>query len=661
MHEETLTALYESGEKTQQYLAKIEHAIGRVLEALIPQALPLRHPEKKLETSPTKIEPDAERSEDDDPDLQLMKETIQVARSLADTISNRGSVVGRSSSGQVAVYRRVSPEVDHEASDEEFSMPEDSASNEEFPVGFRASLMPMSMTMTSLDELPDAHNERFGAFRHESSHGGQGIGENLPAELMTQLLDNYILAAEADLRARRFPEAQQNLFHATQKGERRESIYSYPFDEKLKIDIIQAAVHTELEEFDVAGPMLDSLVPLTGEDSLKRGELYYLKAKLYRAQYRRTQDAALLEGLEEAAERSYSFALNSDVFPKPYLCQSKDILVEVFEWKGDSVGADSIRDLHPPVSTPVPNHLDDVAADQPAKASARFINGRHYSLGSQAARRVPSLSTVQSAYSRDDRTMSVGSMPTGTAPTSYLRPIASAGLIDRIQDGDLKTVKMLLTIGANIEQVDEVTGLTPLLIAARCQHTEICRVLLTNKADVHAKSRDGRSVLHIALSRRGGEDLIPVLLEHEADPNIADEDGKTPLHYCAKSNKRLAAKHLLDAKAEKEALTKTTKETALQLAIRRNNPALVEILLDAGATIDRSPRSSTSQDIEFIIDRHLGRISDPARGSVVTRQQSTSTVLSNSTTGSGASRRSWLRPHRIFRGGPRSLSLLSQP
>ena len=655
MHEETLTALYESNEKTQQYLARIEHAINRVLEAQSRQAPPVRDPEKRLETSATEIEPDAETSEDDDPGLQLMKESIEVARSLADAISNRGSVVGRSSSGgstKVALHRRVSPGEDHEASDEDFFTPEDSAGNEKSPVQFRAKFAPSNTTITTLEELRDEYNERYETFCHEGSHDGLENGESFPAELMTQMLDNYISAAEKNLSAQRFSEAKQNLVRATQKGKRREAIYNYPFNEKLKIEIIQAAVHVELEEFDVAGPILDSLAPLTREDSLNRGEVYYLKAKLCRAQYCRIQDAALLEPLEQAAERSYSFALNSDIVPKPFLCQSKDILVEVFEWKGDSVGADSIRDRHPSVSTTAPKILDHVAADQPAEALTNFAIGRHNSLESQAVKRVPSLSTVQSDYSREDRTMSVGSMPTSTAPTSSLQPIASAGLINRIQEGDLHTVKMLLAIGAHIEQVDEETGLTPLLIAAKFQHTEICRVLLTNqpvKADVHAKSRDGRSVLHIALSKSGGEDLIPVLLEHKADPNIVDAYGKTPLHYCAESNKRLAAKHLLDAKADKEALS-TTKETALQLAIRRNKPALVEILLEAGATIDRSPPSHVSQDIEFIIDRHLGQFSDPARGPVVTRQKSASTVLSNSTTETGASKRSWRRPRGIFRG-----------
>ena len=657
MHGETLTALYESSEKTQQYLVRIEDATIRVLEAVSQQAPPVRDPEKRLEISATEIEPDAETSEDDDPGLQLMNKSIEVARSLADAISNRGSVVGRSSSGgstKVAVHRRVPPEEDHEASDEDFFTAEDSAGNGESPVRFCAKFAPSDTTITTLEELSDAHNERFRTFRHESSHDGQENGENFPAEMMTQMLDNYVSAAEKDLSAQRFSEAKQNLVRATHQGERRQAIYNYPFNEKLKVEIIQAAVHVELEEFDVAGPMLDSLAPSTKEDSLKRGEVYYLKAKLCRAQYCRTQDAALLERLEQAAERSYSFALNSDVIPKPYICQSKDILVEVFEWKGDSVGADSIRDRHPSVSTTVPKNFGDMAADQPVKALTNFTNERHYSLGSQAVKRVPSLSTVQSDYSREDRTMSVGSMPTSTAPTSSLQPIASTSLINRIQEGDLDTVKVLLAIGAHIEQVDEVTGLTPLLIAAKLQYTEICRVLLTNqpiKADVHAKSRDGRSVLHIALSKSGGEDLIPVLLEHKADPNIADADGWTPLHYCAESNKRLAVKHLLDANAEKEALTKT-KETALQIAIRRNKPALVEILLEAGATIDKSPRSPISQDIEFIIDRHLGQFSDPARGPVVTRQKSASTVLSNSTTGTGASKRSWCRPYRIFRARP---------
>ena len=622
---------------------------GRLLESLSRRVLPPNNLPAMNEALATENMPEGENNIDDEPDLELMRESLSVARCLVDTISNRGSVVGGSiSSGSTQLESKAGqlqeePE-DFEGSDKDFMTPGDGASCREPSVESDEGPMPAFATEAISEDLRIAQTEYFvNTFIHpENSGADQANDEIFPQELMTDFLEKYMSAAEDDLHSQKYQEALRKLNLAIETGERREATYNYPFDEKLKIQIIQAATHIQLQELDVAEPLLDALVSSTEEDSLQRGEIYYLMAKLRRARYCQLKEDAYLEPLEKAATLSYNFALRSNVVSKPYLRQSVEMLVEMYEWKGNSVGADLFRDRHPSVSltsvTPAPYPS---AAERSTKLLGPSTKGRQYSSGSQTLGSPPSLYATESQSSRDGlgRATSIGSVPT-TAPTSYLQSITSSSLIARIQEGDVEIVKERLAAGADIEQVDEDTGLTPLLTAAKLKDKEICQVLLTNEpmaADINAKGRDGRSVLHIALSRSGGEDLIPLLLQHKADPSVADRDGKTPLHYCAELNKKTAVKDLLDANADIEALN-NAKETALHLAIRKKKIALVEILLEAGATIDTGTMPETTRDIAYIVKKHLGELTSPRQKSKFSRQNSASTTLSGTTARTEGSR-----------------------
>eukprot|EP00123_Amoebidium_parasiticum_P009082 comp19223_c0_seq1/m.21984 comp19223_c0_seq1/g.21984 ORF comp19223_c0_seq1/g.21984 comp19223_c0_seq1/m.21984 type:complete len:170 (-) comp19223_c0_seq1:676-1185(-) len=76
------------------------------------------------------------------------------------------------------------------------------------------------------------------------------------------------------------------------------------------------------------------------------------------------------------------------------------------------------------------------------------------------------------------------------------------------------------------------------------------QLIESGKHDVNAKDENGYTPIHAAVSW-GHEALLHYLLEKGADPNIGDLDGDTPLHVCEK-------------------------------------PAIAEILLNAGATVDKT-------------------------------------------------------------------------
>lgn len=658
MHQETLTSLHLSHQQTQQSLAKIERAIehhGSVLQSISRQVLSTENPWRDGAAT-AEVEVDAEHSDENDTGLQLMKESFEVARSFADGISSRGSVVQRSSSHGVTQLRsnermtNEGPE-ERQGSGETFLTPQDSASNIEPSTVSREDLAPAHDIFSG--DLRIMQTEHSVDFRDKNASNGQADVKNFPPELITHLMENYISAAETNLQDHEYHETMRNLDRANVEGERRESIHRHPFEEKLSIKILRATAHIGLGQLATAESLLRALIPQTAKDSQMQGKAYYLLAKTHRAQYCRANDATTLEQLDKVARQSYSIALHSYAIPKLYLDESAQIMVDVYEWKGDPVGAHLFRERHPSLSltaAPATAGVDDSTSEQAKETLAKSMRGRLYSSGSQASRSPPSLLTVETQSSTDswDRRTSVGSEPT-TAPTSVLQHTTSVNLLTRIENDDVEMVKYLLRKGADIEQLDEETGFTPLLTAAKLKRTEICQVLLTNnplKADVRAKSKDGRSVLHIALSRSGGEDMIPLLLQHKADPNVADEGGKTPLHYCAENNKKSAAQHLLKVNADMEAVTNGN-ESALQIAMRRRTRDIVDVLLKAGAEIDTARLPPTSQDINYIIKRHLGQLSRPRPQSGVTRQNSASTAISGSTARTEGSILSRFRSHRI--------------
>ena len=630
MHQETLTTLHLSQEKTQEYLAaQIDQAVerhGSVLRSLIRQTLPAEGPPTRQEAHVNGLAAGTGESEEDHTGLQMMQATLDVAQSFADVMSNRGSAVDRSSSGGSIPLRSPRGPTNVEMKDpdnggETLLSPHDSVSNvEPSEVGGEDIGIAYHSISADLRNVPSAHSA---ASRRQDGFNSQVVVDRFPSELMTNWLENYIAAAEKDLQERNYSGAMRYLDLANQKGESRQTIHKLPFEEKLRIEILQAAAHIGLEELVAAESLLQSIVTRTAEDSLKRGEAYYLLATVQRAQYLRANDAALLEHLEEAAERSYAFALRSDAIPKPYLIESAQIMVDMYGWKGDSVARDLFRDRHPsmPVTAvpaaPAASPLAEHPRTEPPVSPLSRTRERLYSSESQILTSPPSLLTVetQSTISSFGRTSlsPLGSEPT-TAQTSCFQPSTSINLLTQVQNGAYDMVEFLLNGGADIEQIEEKTGMTPLLVAAKLHNKNICRLLLTNKpnkADIHAQCREGRSVLHAALSGLGGEDVIPLLLEHKANPNVVDKDGKTPLHYCAEQGKKDAAQELLAVSAAMEAETHTG-ETPLRLAIRRKKGDVVEVLLNSGAEVDdMSKRIPTTQHIDYLLKKHLGQLSRP--------------------------------------------------
>jgi ankyrin repeat protein len=175
------------------------------------------------------------------------------------------------------------------------------------------------------------------------------------------------------------------------------------------------------------------------------------------------------------------------------------------------------------------------------------------------------------------------------------------------QVGDTDSARVLLSGGANPNDVMPKTGLTPLIIAAAMGRTKVAALLLDKGANPEAVAADGFTPLHHAAKNKEAVEMVGSLLRHGAKPNVRLAQKKptvaasgivlqsaTPLALAAETNNLDAVKVLVDGGANP--FIPTEKNTT-------------PLLLAAGAGTDlarpRSPeeRAMALQTVRFLVER----------------------------------------------------------
>jgi ankyrin repeat protein len=142
-----------------------------------------------------------------------------------------------------------------------------------------------------------------------------------------------------------------------------------------------------------------------------------------------------------------------------------------------------------------------------------------------------------------------------------------------------------------------VVGLRPRAQAPPEDYVATVRALLGANADVHARSRQGRTPVWSA-SFKGCGFLVPVLVDAKADADAADAKRTTPLHIASREGHVAAVEALLCAKARPDSVDRKDR-TPLMLATRagrsaavlrragrdKGNRAVVELLVAAKASL----------------------------------------------------------------------------
>lgn len=137
--------------------------------------------------------------------------------------------------------------------------------------------------------------------------------------------------------------------------------------------------------------------------------------------------------------------------------------------------------------------------------------------------------------------------------------------------------EFLISIGADIEAKDDEFGMTPLFNAPK----EVYELLISKSSNVNVRSSKGLTPL--AWSAYGDDvDRIKLLISGGADVNSVDEHLKTPLHISANWNK-IAIAGLLISKGAKVNVKDRSGWTPLHWASFEGGPEVVELLISKGA------------------------------------------------------------------------------
>jgi len=153
--------------------------------------------------------------------------------------------------------------------------------------------------------------------------------------------------------------------------------------------------------------------------------------------------------------------------------------------------------------------------------------------------------------------------------------------------GDIKSIKALIDAGANINEHDNISFITPLDEAILNNKKFAVELLLKSGADINI-AKERHPVLHNAarqkcISNLNSDipDIIHLLSEYGADINDVDRTGDTALHEAAYCGNVDAALIFIKKGIEINARNKS-RETALGVAIEKEQNQIAEIIREHG-------------------------------------------------------------------------------
>lgn len=262
---------------------------------------------------------------------------------------------------------------------------------------------------------------------------------------------------------------------------------------------------------------------------------------------------------------------------------------------------DAVRSLlrqHVDVNTPEADgatalawaaHWDDMdTADLLIRAGANVNAANSYGVTPL------SLACTNQNVAMVEKLLNSGASPNGV-------PGATPVLMTAARTGNVDTVKLLLTHGAEVNAKETERGQTALMWAVAEKHPEVVRLLIDHGADANTRSTSGFTALLFS-AQQGDLDSARTLLEAGANVNDASPQDGSPLVVATHSGHEALALFLLAKGAEpnaKDAFGVTAMHYALLKGLARvsgvrpisgagylyrpNMPELVKVLLEHGA------------------------------------------------------------------------------
>ncbi|XP_044743261.1 ankyrin repeat and KH domain-containing protein 1 isoform X4 [Chrysoperla carnea] len=170
--------------------------------------------------------------------------------------------------------------------------------------------------------------------------------------------------------------------------------------------------------------------------------------------------------------------------------------------------------------------------------------------------------------------------------------------------GYFELAQVLLAMHANVEDRGIKGDCTPLMEAASAGHVDIVRLLIAHGADVNAQSSSGNTPLMYGCAG-GHEEVVRVLLEAGSNVEDHNENGHTPLMEAASAGHVGVSKILLEFGAGINTHSNEFKESALTLACYKGHLNMVRFLLDAGADQEHKTDEMHTALMEASMDGHV--------------------------------------------------------
>jgi len=177
-------------------------------------------------------------------------------------------------------------------------------------------------------------------------------------------------------------------------------------------------------------------------------------------------------------------------------------------------------------------------------------------------------------------------------------------LMDKVFRNDIEAVKKILADGADINERDENIGgagkgATPLFIACS-YYEEMAKLLISKGADVNIKTYGGDSPLMAACFN--SEELVDLLLSKGADINAKNNDGTGVFAHCimgimqGKVSTGLAERLLSKGANVDEAPTSgdVAGYTSLMIAANNGQHDLAKFLISKGADVNAKAKDGST-------------------------------------------------------------------
>ena len=179
--------------------------------------------------------------------------------------------------------------------------------------------------------------------------------------------------------------------------------------------------------------------------------------------------------------------------------------------------------------------------------------------------------------------------------------LPGAGVADAAIDAKLAAMAGACELPAQYDS-DDLTGFTPLMLAADQSSPQMLAWLLTHDADVNACSGNGCTALICAAADDAHALSVQRLLALGADPNQAEHAGWTPLFAALRSNAVVNARALIAAGAH-TAYADGEGYTSLMAAARGGCVAMIPELLASGVPVNAEWDGQTALELA-LTDAH---------------------------------------------------------